>query len=97
MLACAQESIYTKAKSGKMKHKTLAQVCQQCHELYADVARSADRLSKVTISLQAHLITSSSHYKLIIKCLGFIELCKTKSAIFQSKNRVASSLTVQRR
>ena len=47
MLACAQESIYTKAKTGKMKQKTLAQVCQQCHGLYADVAKCAERLSKV--------------------------------------------------
>lgn len=49
MLACAQESIYTKAKTGKMKQKTLAQVCQQCHGLYADVAKCAERLSKVAL------------------------------------------------
>ena len=88
MLACAQESIYTKAKTGKMKQKTLAQVCQQCHGLYADVAKCAERLSKV--------------FYLIFICdlkicfLGSFELRKTKSAIFQSKNGVASSLTVQR-
>jgi len=50
MLACAQESIYTKAKTGKMKQKTLAQVCQQCHGLYADVAKCAERLSKDLLS-----------------------------------------------
>ena len=49
MLACAQESIYTKAKTGKMKHKTLASVCQQAHDLYLDVSKSAEHLSKVDI------------------------------------------------
>jgi len=51
MLACAQESIYQKAKSGKMKDKTLASVCQQAHDLYLDVAKSADILSKVITTI----------------------------------------------
>ena len=87
MLACAQESIYTKAKTGKMKQKTLAQVCQQCHGLYADVAKCAERLSKVFIW---------SWFVISKYFLGSFELRKIKSALFQSKNGVASSLTVQR-
>ena len=89
MLACAQESIYTKAKTGKMKQKTLAQVCQQCHGLYADVAKCAERLSKVP-----HRIWPWFDLKMTF--LGSFELRKIKSAIFQSKNGMASSLTVQR-
>ena len=88
MLACAQESIYTKAKTGKMKQKTLAQVCQQCHGLYADVAKCAERLSKVS---HRNFISK------IAKFLGSFELRKIKSAIFQSENGVASSATVQGR
>ena len=94
MLACAQESIYTKAKTGKMKQKTLAQVCQQCHGLYADVAKCAERLSKVAL-FDLDLKFNSKSFELTI-FLGSFELRKIKSAIFQSKNGVASSLTVQR-
>lgn len=47
MLACAQEQIYNKASSGKMKAKILAGLCQQNAILYEDVAKHSGNLSKV--------------------------------------------------
>jgi len=46
MLACAQEQIYNKASSGKMKAKILAGLCQQSAILYEDVAKHSGNLSK---------------------------------------------------
>jgi len=46
MLACAQEQIYNKAATGKMKQKILASLCQQNSVLYAEVAKHASSLSK---------------------------------------------------
>ena len=46
MLACAQEQIYNKAATGKMKQKILASLCQQNTVLYAEVAKHAGNLSK---------------------------------------------------
>ena len=50
MLACAQEQIYNKAVTGKMKHKILASLCQQNFVLYQEVAKHAHNLSKVNLT-----------------------------------------------
>ena len=47
MLACAQEQVYNKASSGKMKNKILASLSQQIVVLYSEVAKNAHKLSKV--------------------------------------------------
>ena len=52
MLACAQEQIYNKATSGKMKAKILAGLCQQSAILYEDVAKHSGNLSKVITAIK---------------------------------------------
>ena len=56
MLACAQEQIYNKASSGKMKAKILSGLCQQSAILYEDVAKHSGNLSKVITAIKNNSI-----------------------------------------
>merc|ERR1711892_810565 len=59
-LACAQEAVYTHAKSGRMKQGTIAKVCQQAYLLYSDVTKHADKLGK---DLAAYARTKAAYFK----------------------------------